>query len=721
MQDNTLSRDSSEDRASRGAQHYPVRENPGILGISDIRGMLWRQRFVIVGALILSLVAGLIITMLQTPMYAATSTVRGNFYGNEIVAGQDIADPILPTNEISRYLGTLAEVLASLRMGEIVVEKLEPQIVTRIAGEDIADLDRAKKAAANIIRGGVEVETPTSSRILQISYESDDALVAASVVNAFADALVQDSVRSGVDANQFAIEYLSDQIANTRAMLREAEFAANEYARANRLIAERQEPSQSEGSATAPTITGSNLVSVNQEYINARARRIAAEQRWLAVSDMPAERISSVTENEAVQALRLQLTNLEVEESALQQRYQDDYPQLQETRAEIATVSQRMSRIAEDLKNGIRDEFRISQQQENALAAERERLSGETLDEQDRRVQFNILARDAQAYRDQLQALLARYNQAVSAENIEEGDLSVLDYAPVPESPASPNLITNMIVAFILGIALAGGLSLLREIFDDRMRTVDDVERRLSLRVLGQTPYVDDAVEDAVDDPFDPISEAYSSIRASLDYALGTEGPHVVQMTSSQPGEGKTTTAAALARRFAMVGRRVLLVDADLRRPAINRQFGVKRRELGLIEMLHSRTSLDKALIPTDLENLHLLLPSEIPANPVEILSSGLFADLLSRVSPHYDLIILDSSPVVGIADAPLLSRFVDGVVFVVEANRAHFGQARTAIRRLRDVDAHILGAVFTKFRALEAGQSYNYSYEYYSYDAKDR
>jgi succinoglycan biosynthesis transport protein ExoP len=189
-------------------------------------------------------------------------------------------------------------------------------------------------------------------------------------------------------------------------------------------------------------------------------------------------------------------------------------------------------------------------------------------------------------------------------------------------------------------------------------------------------------------------------------------------VTSSKAGEGKSTTAVALARKYAQIGKKTLLVDLDLRRPSIAKQFGQQRTEIGVVDVLYSRVSLQQALVPNTEANLDVLPVGTIPPNPADILASGLMRDFLEKYRNQYDMIVLDSSPILGIADAPLLSRFVDGVLVIIEANDASVGSARASIRRLHDARSNIVGAVLTKFKSLEAGEGYNYQYGYYTYGA---
>ena len=333
-------------------------------------------------------------------------------------------------------------------------------------------------------------------------------------------------------------------------------------------------------------------------------------------------------------------------------------------------------------------------------------------------MQLNIIARDVDSMRTQLNALMQRYNEVSSAADIVRNNISVLDYAATPTQPVSPNYLKNLGIATAAGLALALALALAAEAFDDTLRSPDDVELKLHVPLLGTTPVAsDDELSVFNSDRKSAINEAYYSIRAALDYATSSGVPETVQVTSSQPAEGTATTSVALARDYARIGKRVLLIDADLRRPSLHRYFA-SARDRGFIDVLLGHRELADCVQRVGSEGLDILVLGQVPPNPAEILSSNAISDFITRYKPLYDIMIFDTSPVMGLADAPLISRQVQAVVLIVEANRAHNGQAKAAVRRLHDAGAKIAGAVLSKFDHRAAGYNYDYHYKYYRYDS---
>ena len=706
----------------------PESEQPGSgLSLPSIRGFLYRQRYLMAGTVGAVVLLALLFTLLMTPVYKAVSTVRVEPYGNNIVEGQDLA-PTVPANEIGRYFFTLGNVVESRNLAYRVADAMKLTERPQFLGEDFSaerpantserEWARLKREeAADILQANVTAVVPFETRIMSIEYRSEEPVLAAEIANAYADNFVLDDMLRSIDANTYAQDYLQTQIAEVRDKLQQAEFAANDYARGAGIVKPLDTGGLNESELEGATITASNLVAINQNYTVARAKKIAAEQRWNTVAAVPAMQLPEVQQSILVQSLVERRAAKAAELADLQKRYQSDYPAVEEAQAQVNELDRQISRTAAEIKAGIRNEYQVAQRQEAALAAEVNKTTGATLEEQDKRVQYNLLDREARALREQLANLLARFNEISTAANVKEGSITKLDAATVPTSPVSPNLMRNMLAAIVLGLALAGALALLREIFDDSMRSLEEVERRLGIPLLGHTPYIEqESLANEIANPFSALSESYASIVSAIEHSLPGQ-TKILQFTSSQASEGKSTTAMIVAQHYAQLGQKVLLIDGDLRRPGIAKLFEAKRPEKGFAEVLKGEIPLSEALLTGTPDGLDVLPSGKASDNPVEAMSSRALAELLAAERDNYDKIIIDSSPVMGIADAPLLSRHVDATIFVIEANRIDVGQAKAAIRRLRNVGADVPGVIMTKYRALLAGQYYGYEYRYYTYN----
>ncbi len=704
--------------------------------IADLRSMVWRQRRVFINVIGGAMFLGVAASLLMTPSYQATATVRVDNENVKIVEGQDV-NPVVQMSDTNRYLNTQALVLQSRQLALDVIDELKLDQnddflkKMRVKGPDATvpvtlRQGTRRNIEAALLMANLKVVVPMDNRILEVDFTSPDAVTSAQIASSYARNFVANNVRTGLESNAYARKVLTDQIDGLRLRLETSEHKAIDYARANHLIDASDASGSSgasdtkentAGSGNSQSITTANLVHLNSQYTDAVTQRIMAEQRWHAAQSTPLLQIAEVQTNSGVQTLIGQRSTLAAQYAEMGSKYKSDYPAVVQLRAQIAGLDAQIQAVALNIKKSLEFQYRVALDQEKSLEAERSALAGQTLQEQGRRVQLNLIARDVDSLRRQLNDLMVRYNQISAASDIVRNNISLLDNATVPPKPVSPNPLKNLGIAFVLGLAIALAIAIAREAVDDTLRSPDDVESKLHLPLLGTTPRAADKdLEWGIDDGKSAINEAYYSIRAALDYATLTGTPEVLQVTSSQPSEGKSTTCNALARDYARIGKRVLLVDADLRRPTLHRHFETGRTA-GLVDVLLRHSSLAECVTRVGNDHFDLLPLGKVPSNPVEILSSNAMAEFIAMAKPHYDIIIIDSAPVMGLADAPLIARQVQTVLLIVEANRAHNGQAKAAVRRLQDVGAKIAGVVLTKFDPRIAGYNYDYHYKYYEYE----
>ncbi|MEM7780760.1 MAG: polysaccharide biosynthesis tyrosine autokinase [Pseudomonadota bacterium] len=705
-------------------QMVPAQQPPQLISLATIRGILYRQRWLFAAVLTAALTIGLILTLLSTPMYSATAKVSVEPYGAFILEGQDVEQGIA-SNQVGDYLATKVELIRSRSLAEVVVE--EQNLGERAASfipnidegrspsmSDEQWLEAKRSMATSTLVGGVSAEVPIMSWVIPISFQSDDPVFAAEMANAYAQAFIGSAARDTVAGKEYAIEYLSEQIEIVRGRLEQAELVSNDYARSTGIIV--QPIINESGTSSSSTLTNTNLANINQSFADARATRIAAEQKWRSIEGLPASQLPEVQNSPVLQGLIAERTGKLAELAELRRRYNDQFPPIVDALARIEILDEQIERTSSDIKATVRNDFVVARNQEIALQNELNSLSSDSLAEQDDMVQYTVLERQAEALRAELASLLDRYNQVSSAANVNAGTMTQIETALVPSAPFAPSLPRNLGLALILGFAVACGLAVLREMFDDRVRSLDDVESKIDLPLLGHTPHVDDNdIDTESSSQFTSLMEAYASVKASIDFSL-PRSRNVLQFTSTQESEGKSTTAVVLAELFARSRRKTLLIDADLRRPSVAKLFDFERRDKGLVEVVYGHCSLEEAIVTGVHEELDVLPVGSMPANPTEVLASTEFARFLDENRDKYSLILIDCCPVLGLADAPTLSRVVDGTVFVLEANKVPFAQARNAVKRLRAAGGNVLGLILTKYRAQEAGQSYNYQYSYYEY-----
>ncbi len=437
---------------------------------------------------------------------------------------------------------------------------------------------------------------------------------------------------------------------------------------------------------------------------------------------MPIDRLAWLADQSDVQTAT---SGLRGARAALQAEYQDkrtllkpDHPDMQALQSRIdeldRQISAEQSRLAGGKTTSLLADYRGALAAENALKSRVSQLRGSVLDLRGRSIQYNILQRDVDTNRSLYDALLARYKEVGVAGGVGNSPVSIVDRADVPGGPFKPNLIFNLVAGLGLGLLVGIGAALAMEFLNDVIKTRDDVRNRLAQACLGVVPRRDGkgSIVQDLEDTSSHVAEAYSAILAALRFTTDHGAPRTMLVTSSAPAEGKSSSAFAMAQNYARRGERVLLIDADLRRPV----FKAHSNRQGLTKLLTNEEPLRSHLLDTQYENLWLLPCGPTPPNPADLLSTTRFAGILKEASEHFDRIIVDGPPLLGLADAPLLATAAQHVVMVVEAGRTRTKAARQALDQIRLSGAHVLGVVLTK----STEEASTYGYRLYRYNAVD-
>lgn len=684
----------------------------------------------LIAAIVLgSIAAGVIITLLMTPVYNATTSIQIEREANKVLNIQDV-EPVEQAAETERFLQTQVDLLNSRSLALRVIEELgllrdgsflERMEVDPVYADAPASEARTlqREQTLEVIEDNLSIASSRSSRIVEISFASPDSQLAAQIANSFAENYIRSNLDRRFESSSYARDFLEEQLAETKARLEESERQMIAYARRQRLIDASQ--GRSGENAGPQSLQTANLVEINEAYAQARAERIDAEQKWRQASSGSAFALPEVLANPTIQELVQRRAELRAEYQEQGRIFKDDYPTMQQMAAQIAELDAQIEREAGKIRASIRNSYEVARAQEQALENDVARLTNRTLDEQGRSIGFNILKREADTNRQMYDALLQRFKEIGLAGGLMANNVSIIDVAEPPSQPSSPSLFTNVFLALLAGIALSVILVLLRERFDDTVRTPDDLRSKIGLPLLGMVPALapDIRPADALADIRSDFSEAYYSVRTSLQFATSHGVPRTLLVTSSTPSEGKSTTAMAMALTFARIGKRVLLIDSDLRKPSLHTVFGLPN-DKGFSNVLAGQAPLTEVVQSTGTPNLSFVSCGPLPPNPGELLAGNGLAQTLDEAALLYELVIVDGPPVMGLTDAPIISSITEGTVFVIEAGRTHRGQSKVAVNRLRASHAALLGAILTKFDQRRIGYGTDYAASYsYSYGAK--
>jgi len=721
--DSTASRNWDDDENEQGGGFS--------FDLTELKAMVYRQRIILLPIFVGALLIGLIVSLLMTPIYQASVTVQIETGFDNIVDDGDIEQKIRG-GDVQRYLNTQVQILKSRKMAQRVSKQLRLEtndnFLVAMDIEPITEVDKGQNVTlvrrAQVISAltkNVDISLPFGSIIATISFSSPSKKMAADVANAYAENLITGNIEQRYEATSYARDFLEQEIADARRRLEDSELQAIAYARNTQIIDASDGIAAAEGSSSPKSITTANLVQTNSDLSSAKTERIRAEEKWRHASRTPLFSLSEVLNNPTIQQLQSEKARKEAGYRELLDRYKPDYPTAKEARAEVSALDGEIIALARTIRNSIRNEFEVARRQEASLARSVGALKADTLNEQNKRVRLNTLARDVDTDRSQYQALLERFKAVSTAADVVTNNVSILDRAQGVKKIA-PRPLVNVALAGFVGAFFALMAAFIRETFDDSVRSPDDVSRKLGLPLLGTTPTVklDSGIITTLSDRKSAIAEAYSSIRSSLDFSTRNGAPSSVLITSSQPSEGKSTSAIALADSFGRTGKRVLLVDSDLRNPSLH-QYLDRKNNGGLVAVLTGNSKLENQAQRYEGMNFDFLSCGPIPPDPAEIIVSETIARFLTEYSAGYDIIIFDGPPVMGLADSPQISRSVEGTIMVVEAGRIHGGQTKTAIRRLQHAEAHVLGIVLSKFDGDKEGYGKYYGNQYYYNKVQDK
>jgi succinoglycan biosynthesis transport protein ExoP len=699
------------------------RDNVDLLKIWSI---LWRNRLLILAILAASLALGVLSLFLSTPTYRATASVEINNQPVKVLGTEDYQQISNP-QETDRLLQTQIDILRSRGLAERVASDLNLSADDHfLAAQGVkADAQTKQQRVTDALQDSLMVSLPRNSRVVPVSFDSTDGTLAAKVANRYVDDLIAGNLQRHFDTSTYSKEFLQNQLELTKARLETSERALLDYARSVGIV----DPSAGAGDPGNPinnaprSLTSANLIDLNQSLASATAARIQAEGRWRQAQSTPIMSLPDVLSNPAIQQLTQKRAELQSQYQEELQHRKPDHPIVQQDAAALHELDSQIATLSASIRQSIFNQYSSAQKQESELSGAVQHLKGSTLAEQQLGIRYNILKREVDTNRELYDGLLQRYKEVSAEAGVTTNNISVVDRAERPLLPISPRPFVNLTLAFLFGLVLAGGAVAATEMFQDGVRTPEEVEEKFGVPLLGHTPRLGEGAvaSQLLLDPASHVSEAYQTVRTSVELSTDRGTPKTMLITSSRPGEGKSTTAFAMARDAAISGRKVLLIDADMRRPSLHKVFDLPR-EPGLSSFLTQQLSVEGVVHESPIPGLWFMAAGPKPPSPAELVSGGGMRALLNYVGDSFDQIIIDSPPVLGLADAPRLASLVDATLMVIEANRSHRGAINSAIKRLVAARAHIIGAVLVKFDPTKADFGSSYVDEYYGYgDDEDK
>lgn len=713
--------------------------------ILDRLNAIYKYRYVAITVFLLVLLAVGMRTFTTTPMYRATTSVLIEDERAAAVAGFNSATSAEYVSDPEPYYQTqlriltgrelAAKVAARMNLGSVpefngtgprktglaaVVAGVKRQAQSVVAGitggtppappESAATSDA--DALVNNFLGAVTVDPVRGSRLYNINVQSADPVFAAKAADALVEEYVKQNFERRTEATAKSLQFLADEIKKQQAKVEESERKMAEYRETNNALSleDRQN-----------TVVAS-LTQVNDQYTRARTERIQKEAVYNQVKSLPsaalAESIPSVTNSPAVQNLRQRLADLQRLRVTLNERYGPKNPAVIENENAIADATKQYQNALRASVESIRNDYETALSLERRLAAALEDSKSAAMDLSRKSVSYTVLEREAQSNRQIYDSLIQRQNELQIVSNSGGNNVRLMDRAVVPGSPYTPDIRRNFMLGALAGVLLALGLVLAVDYLDDTVKTPEDITRRLKLPFLGLVPAVQGNHHPLLSqEASHEFGEAFRALRTSLVFSSGAEGTRVIALTSAQPLEGKTTTACNMAIALAYGGSRVLLIDADMRRPSVSRTLGIENTT-GLSHLLTGQATARDAIRRTDVQNLWVMTAGMTPPNPSELLAADRMKTLINNVqSGPFDWVLIDTPPVLAVTDAVIIAPWVSGVVFIIGSEMTQRRLAERAVETLLTSRPHVLGAVLNRVDIVR--NKYYYS-RYYGYKYKN-
>jgi succinoglycan biosynthesis transport protein ExoP len=677
-----------------------------------------------------------IATFRMQPVYVATARVEIDRENANILPfqGTDSYDFMM---DLENYIETQSKILTSETLALQTIRNnalsARPEFASpsgpseAIASGSLANQKRPPELGEFL--GSLSVRRVPNSRLMDVSFESTDPLLAARIVNAHITSYIEQNFRSKYEATSQASTWLTGQLDDLRVKVQHSEDALITYERQNQIwtLDDKQ------------NITTQRLADINRELTDAQNERMKKESLFQFAKSGNLDAVPQVQSNVTLMDLLRKRADLSSQFNDAVSQYGPNFPKVQRQQTQLKELDDNIEREKQKIVSILESDFREARERETMLtgALDLQKVAANQMAE--KLVEYNILKRDAEATKTLYEGLMTKLKETAISASLRSSNIRVVDPAMIPSTPARPAKTRNVALAFLVGLVGGIGLALMREYLDNTVKTPDDVETLSRLPSLAVVPQFagsngsgkrhgllqgfssnnghDKRIELVAQHlPKSQMSEAFRALRTSILLSQADHPPQVILVTSALPREGKTTAAANLAVTLAQLGDRTALVDADLRKPGVGRLLNLAGgKYAGLSSYLAGVSSLDLVSVPHPaIPNLVAIPTGPLPPNPADLLSSHKLVEAIAELRTKFKFIVIDSPPIMAATDAVILSVQADGVLLVVRSGET----PKEAFTRTRDllnsVKCRILGVVLNAVDA--SAPDYYYSYRYYPY-----
>jgi polysaccharide biosynthesis transport protein len=732
-----------------------IKENE--ISLRDIWRLVLKHKWLLVTITLIGLILALLISLIRTPIYQASTTLQIGQRAPKVVQFENNNEQGQEGGDQRMNFATQIEILNSRNLAERVIADLNlgkqnlPQDVDPNKANETdptnepADADSEKinetgfmaalqkritetfdklskpaqssedkinqEAVVTSFKQSVRIEPVKNSNMVRVKVDNANPVLAARIANTMAKSFIALTLERRMESSSYAKTFLNEQLKLNKAKLEESELKLHNYTRSNNILTLDEKTN----------VINQTFTDYSSALAKAVQERIKFESEYDSIKNSPDD-ARQVLESRTIQTYKEQRAKLDADYQDNAKLFKDSFPKMQQLRARITDLDEKIKLEVASVLASVQAQLNMAKQQEKLIEARLKQTRGEILSGQNNSIDLNMLKRDVDTSRQLYDGLLQQVKEAGVLGGVEANNIQVVDKAEAPLFPYKPNLLINAIIGTIAGLFLGLALIFLIESMDDTIKFTDEVEKLLNLPLMGVIPKTKDKTDLAsvalltLEDPRGHLAEAYRSLRTALQFSTAEGAPKRLMVTSSTKSEGKSTTSLALAISFAQLGGRVLLIDADMRKPVMHKLLSVSN-ESGLSNFLAGHQAIGSLLRETNVPGLTVMTSGPIPPNPVDLLMGPRFGELLDVLqTAGFAQIIIDCPPVLGIADAVVLGNQIPSMLYVAQASSTRKNLIKDALRRLRLAGIVPRGVVLTQ---TSSQNNADYSYEdYYGYGA---
>jgi capsular exopolysaccharide synthesis family protein len=701
----------------------------------DYWNVLLKRRWVIYTSLIILTVTVTLGSLLMQPVYTATTRLQIEPSAPNILPFQDVM--ATAPDQRNDFYQTQYGLIQSRRVAREVIASLglDKHPDFKVQGfpakqDGVADKDLVEAKRIDLFLEQLKVSPVRNSRLVDVAFSSHDRVLAARVANRVADTYIAFNTKAEYNTSERATTSLTHQIANLQDEIDAKEKELQAYARDKGIFVLNEKQN----------IILKNLNDMSDTFARAQADRIDKEARFAALRQASPIDLPEIMNSKLIQDLTAKSAELTRRHAELSEKYKPDWPEMVRLRSQIQETDARLQAerqsIYDQVLGAAESAYKAARNKETYLARAIEDLKRQSQEFGLKEIQYNNLKAQTANKRSTLEALVRRQSETSSSAGLNDlvsGNVRIVDPAEVPSRPSSPKILLNIFLSIVTGLGLGIGLAFFFEYLDKSVKTPEEMHEATGLPTIGLVPSLqpgggrlriiranDREATPSVrvelisrDDPKSKIAEAFREIRTALLVSQPGGPPRTILIASTQPGEGKTAISLNLAITLAQMGKRVLLVDGDLRRPRLHKLLGVEN-DRGLSNYLSGTGKIWPEPRGTGIPGLDFIPSGPIPPNPADLLDTERFGQLQAELEAHgYDHVLYDSPPVLAVADPAIMVARMNAVLVVVQAGVTGKDALRHAVHKLAQVKAKVLGCVLNQVDLSQQGY-YGYTYKRY-------